>query len=91
MPPELAALPHIAVPWFRYLFHIALYYVFIALMMQVRDSVDKQCRISDSQKTRTRDSDKPIVCSEIDGADISNQSKRDVGMMLDVIITYKNK
>lgn len=60
-------------------------------MMQVRDSVDKQCRISDSQKTRTRDSDKPIVCSEIDGADISNQSKRDVGMMLDVIITYKNK
>ncbi len=58
-------------------------------MMQVREDVDKPCRISDSQKIRK--SDKPFVCSDIDGKDISNQSKRDVGMMLDVIITYKNK
>ena len=58
-------------------------------MMQERDTVDKKCSVADSPKIK--DDTKPIVCSDIDGRDISNESKRDVGMMLDVIITYKNK
>ena len=45
--------------------------------------MDKPCRNVDS----TDDTD----CYEVDGRDISVQSKRDVGIMLEVIVTYTNK
>ena len=80
MPPGFAA---------HYPLTLLFRYLFIALMMQERNTVDRKCSVADSQKIK--DDTKPIVCSDIDGWDISNESKRDVGMMLDVIITYKNK
>ena len=46
-------------------------------------TVDKACSNVDS----TDDTD----CYEVNGDKISQQSKRDVGIMLEVIVTYTNK
>jgi hypothetical protein len=48
-------------------------------------TVDKSCSTVNSIESG-RDE-----CHEIEGTEISGQSKRDIGMMLEVIITYKNK
>ncbi len=50
--------------------------------------------LDDAIKTKNEDEGKSKTfypCHEVNGKDISTQTKRDVGVMLDVIITYKNK
>jgi hypothetical protein len=46
--------------------------------------VDSSCRTVNSES-------KPVDCHEIEGTEISDRRKRDIGMMLEVIITYNNK
>ncbi len=52
-------------------------------LLQELSTVDKACRDVDSTS--------PTDCYDVDGTSLSAQSKRDVGIMLEVIITYTNK
>jgi hypothetical protein len=66
--------------------HILLfwYLTFTNANAQELDTVDRSCRTVNSES-------KPVYCHEIEGTEISDRRKRDIGMMLEVIITYNNK
>ncbi len=55
--------------------------------------MDKSCKVVDFLKNKGP----PYVpnvgypCHGIDGTDISDRSKRDIGVQINVIITYKNR
>ncbi len=60
---------------------------------QIADAMDKPCKVVDFLKNKGP----PYVpndgypCNAINGEKISEFSKRDIGVMINVIITYKNK
>jgi hypothetical protein len=60
---------------------------------QIADAMDKSCKVVDFLKYKGPPyvSDVGYPCHGIDGFDISDNSKRDIGVQINLIITYKNR
>jgi hypothetical protein len=62
-------------------------------LFQIADSMDQPCKKVDflQNKGEPYVKDYGYPCHDVSGNDVSKYSKRDIGVTLNIIITYKNK